>query len=135
MASFCVTLDIHADTNNDVLIKGKHDEMTAAQKVGTVDEKIDADTSDLSARINKLKEKMGLSDAPKEPELKVPATEILTANEIKNKLVILRELVSNGVVSEEDYNYKKAKMLEDGMDNMSIKDQLHGIKELRTEGS
>lgn len=63
-----------------------------------------------------------------------PATEILTADEIKSKLVILRELVGDGVISEEDYDRKKAKMLGEGMNGMSIKDQLREIKDLKAEG-
>src|SRR3989339_259130 len=104
------------------------------QRVGTIDEKIKVGTSDLDDRIKKLEEKMSYGSVPKEPELTSPAMEIHTESKIKNKLIILRELVDDGVISEEDYNYKKAKMLREAMNDMSLKDQLREIKDMMTEG-
>ncbi len=104
------------------------------QRVGTVDEKIKEGTSDLDARIKKLEEKMRYGDVPKEPESTSPITEVRAESRIKNKLTLLRELVDDGVISEEDYNYKKAKMLREGMNDISMKDQLREIKDLKTEG-
>lgn len=104
------------------------------QRVGTVDEKIKVGTSDMDARIKKLEEKISYGSAPKEPGLTSPATEIHTESKIKNKLILLRELVDDGVISGEDYNYKKTKMLREAMNDMSLKDQLREIKDLKTEG-
>jgi DNA-binding HxlR family transcriptional regulator len=53
---------------------------------------------------------------------------------IKHKLIILRELVDDGIIGEEDYDYKKAKLLREGMTDMSLKDQLRELKDLEFEG-
>lgn len=117
-----------------------------AQRMGTVDEKIKVGTSDLDDRLKKLEEKMNSqvpSSIPSIPSVPVisnpphvvtPAQEVRVESKIKNKLTILRELVKDGIVSEEDYDYKKAKLLREAMDDMSLKEQLREIKDLRTEG-
>lgn len=104
------------------------------QRVGTIDEKIKVGASEMDARIRKLEAKMDGGSETKESESITPAKEIRGENEIKNKLVILREMVGDGIISEEDYDYKKAKMLREAMSDMSIKEQLQEIKDLKTEG-
>ncbi len=105
-----------------------------AQRVGTVDEKIKVGTSDLDARLRKLEERMGTDSETKAEKPTTPVREIRSENRIKNKLTILREMVDDGIVSEEDYDYKKAKMLREAMNDMSIKEQLQVIKDLKIEG-
>lgn len=105
-----------------------------AQRVGTVEEKIKVGTSDLDARLRKLEEKMGVAGETRAQKSTTPVREIRSENRIKNKLVILREMVDDGIVSEEDYDYKKAKMLREAMNDMSIKEQLQVIKDLKIEG-
>ncbi len=105
-----------------------------AQRVGTVDEKIKEGTSGLDERLKKLEERMSNADAPKQPTSASHPKEIRSESKIKNKLIVLRELVNDGVISEEDYNGKKAKMLREAMSDMSVKDQLSEIKELKAEG-
>ncbi|CAG0941721.1 hypothetical protein BROC_01566 [Candidatus Brocadiaceae bacterium] len=104
------------------------------QRVGTVDEKIKEGASELDARIRKLEAKMDGGSETKAAESITPAREIHGESKIKNKLVILREMVSDEIISEEDYDYKKAKMLREAMADMSIKEQLQEIKDLKTEG-
>jgi len=55
-------------------------------------------------------------------------------SKIRQKLLILRELVKDGILLEEDYNYKKIKLLKEGMDDLSIKDRFREIKYLYDEG-
>ena len=105
-----------------------------AKRVGTVDEKIIMGTSELDARLKKLEEKMNTTGAPEQPVSTSPTKEIRSESKIKNKLLLLRELVNDGVISEEDYDYKKAKMLREAMNDMSIKEQLREVKELKSEG-
>ena len=109
-----------------------------AQRIGTVDEKIKVGTSDLDVRLKKLEEKMSSGSAPavapNQPPTATIAQEARTESKIKNKLLILRELVKDGIISEEDYDYKKAKLLREAMDDMSLKDQLREIKDLKSEG-
>jgi len=105
-----------------------------AQRVGTVDEKIKTGTSELDTRLKKLEERLSNTDVPKQLEPTSPAKEIRSESKIKNKLIILRELVDDGVISEEDYDYKKAKMLREAMNDMSLKEQLREIKDLQSEG-
>jgi putative oligomerization/nucleic acid binding protein len=109
-----------------------------AQRIGTVDEKIKVGTSDLDVRLKKLEEKMSSGSAPavasNQPQNATPPQEARTESKIKNKLLILRELVKDGIISEEDYDYKKAKLLREAMDDMSLKDQLREIKDLKSEG-
>ncbi|HHT9112212.1 MAG: SHOCT domain-containing protein [Planctomycetes bacterium] len=105
-----------------------------AQRVGTVDEKIKTGTSELDTRLKRLEERLSNTGVSKEPEPTSSAREIHSESKIKNKLIILRELVDDGVISEEDYDYKKAKMLREGMSDMSIKEQLREIKDLQSEG-
>ncbi|HHT9121258.1 MAG TPA: SHOCT domain-containing protein [Candidatus Wunengus sp. YC63] len=105
-----------------------------AQRVGTVDEKIKTGTSELDTRLKRLEERLSNTGVSKEHEPTSPAREIHSESKIKNKLIILRELVDDGVISEEDYDYKKAKMLREGMSDMSIKEQLREIKDLQSEG-
>ena len=105
-----------------------------AQRVGTVDEKIKTGTSELDTRLKRLEERLSNTGVSKELEPTSPAREIHSESKIKNKLIILRELVDDGVISEEDYDYKKAKMLREGMSDMSIKEQLREIKDLQSEG-
>jgi hypothetical protein len=105
-----------------------------AQRVGTVDEKIKVGTSDLDTRLKRLEERMSSGGLPKQPESTNPAREVYSESKIKTKLIILRELVDDGVISEEDYDYKKAKMLREAMGDMSIKEQLREIKDLQSEG-
>ena len=107
-----------------------------AKKTGTVDEKIEQGKADLDSRLKKLEEKMsGNIDAPKQTQ---PASALeKTAkgeSKIKSKLLMLRELVSEEIITEEDYNHKKAKLLREGMGDMAVKDQLREIKDLKTEG-
>ncbi|HHT9115356.1 MAG: SHOCT domain-containing protein [Planctomycetes bacterium] len=105
-----------------------------AQRVGTVDEKIKMGTSELDTRLKRLEERMSNASIPKQLESTSPAREIRGESKIKIKLIILRELVDDGVISEEDYDYKKAKMLREAMSDMSIKEQLREIKDLMVEG-
>ena len=105
-----------------------------AQRVGTVDEKIKTGTSELDTRLKKLEERLSNTGVPKQLEPTSPAKEIRSESKIKNKLIILRELVDDGVISEEDYDYKKAKMLREAMSDMSVKEQLREIKDLQSEG-
>ena len=105
-----------------------------AQRVGTVDEKIKTGTSELDTRLKRLEERLSNTGVSKELEPTSSAREIHSESKIKNKLIILRELVDDGVISEEDYDYKKAKMLREGMSDMSIKEQLREIKDLQSEG-
>jgi membrane carboxypeptidase/penicillin-binding protein len=104
------------------------------QRVGTVDEKIKMGTSELDVRLRKLEERMGVAGETKVPKSTAPVREIRGESRIKSKLVILREMVDEGIISEEDYDYKKAKMLREAMSDMSIKEQLQEIKDLKTEG-
>ncbi len=105
-----------------------------AQRVGTVDEKIKTGTSELDTRLKRLEERLSNTGVSKELEPTSPAREIHSESKIKNKLTVLRELVDDGVISEEDYNYKKAKMLREAMSDMSVKEQLREIKDLQSEG-
>ena len=105
-----------------------------AQRVGTVDEKIKTGTSELDTRLKRLEERMGNASTPKQLESTSPAREIRSESKIKSKLTVLRELVNDGVISEEDYDYKKAKMLKEAMSDMSLKEQLREIKDLQSEG-
>lgn len=104
------------------------------QRVGTVDEKIKVGTSDLDARLKKLEEKMGSTVETHAPEPSTPAKESHEESKMKSKLILLREMVGEGIISTEDYDYKKAKLLREAMDDMSIKEQLQEIKDLKTEG-
>lgn len=104
------------------------------QRVGTVDEKIKVGTSDLDARLKKLEEKMGSTGETHAPEPSTPAKESHEESKMKSKLILLREMVGEGIISTEDYDYKKAKLLREAMDDMSIKEQLQEIKDLKTEG-
>src|SRR3989339_2141158 len=83
-----------------------------AQRVGTVDEKIKTGTSELDTRLKKLEERLSNTGVPKQLEPTSPAKEIRSESKIKNKLIILRELVDDGVISEEDYNEKKKELLD-----------------------
>ena len=105
-----------------------------AQRVGTVDERIKTGTSELDTRLKRLEERLSNTGVPKQLESASPAREIRSESKIKNKLIILRELVDDGVISEEDYDYKKAKMLREAMSDMSLKEQLREIKDLMSEG-
>ena len=105
-----------------------------AQRVGTVDEKIKVGTSELDTRLRRLEEKMGTAGETRELESTTPARAIRSESKIKNKLIVLREMVNDGIISEEDYDYKKAKMLREAMGDMSIKEQLQEIKDLKIEG-
>ncbi|WKZ19004.1 MAG: SHOCT domain-containing protein [Candidatus Jettenia sp. CY-1] len=102
-------------------------------KAKTVDEKIKQGTSDIDARLRKLEGMMGSGGVHDQPDSTIPEKED-SKSKVKNKLTILREMVSEGIVSEEDYDYKKAKLLREAMIDMSIKDQLREIKELKSEG-
>lgn len=104
------------------------------QRVGTVEEKMKMDTSDLNARLKKLEERMDNSAVSGDSKPTRTVRETSGGSKIKNKLAILRELVDEGIVSEEDYDYKKAKMLREAMDDMTIKEQLREIKDLKSEG-
>lgn len=106
------------------------------KKTGTIEEKIEQGKADLDSRLKMLEQKIaGNANAPKQTQ---PATTPgKTANEeskIKSKLRVLRELVSEEIISEEDYNHKKAKLLREGMGDMAVKDQLREIKGLKSEG-
>ena len=105
-----------------------------AQRVGTVDEKIKTGTSELDTRLKRLEERLSNTGVSKEIEPTSSAREIRSESKIKRKLIILRELVDDGVISEEDYDYKKAKMLREAMNDMSLKEQLREIKDLQSEG-
>ena len=105
-----------------------------AQRVGTVDEKIKTGTSELDTRLKRLEERLSNTGVSKEIEPTSSAREIRSESKIKRKLIILRELVDDGVISEEDYDYKKAKMLREAMSDMSLKEQLREIKDLQSEG-
>ncbi len=104
-----------------------------AQRVGTVDEKIKVGTSELDTRLKRLEERLSNTGVSKELEPASPAREVGSESKIKNKLTVLRELVNDGIISEEDYDYKKAKMLREAMIDMSIKEQLREIKDLQSE--
>jgi len=105
-----------------------------AQRVGTVDERIKMGTSELDMRLKRLEERLSNTGVPKQLEPTSPAKEIRSESKIKNKLIILRELVDDGVISEENYDYKKAKMLRETMSDMGLKEQLREIKDLMSEG-
>ena len=105
-----------------------------AQRVGTVDEKIKMGTSELDTRLQRLEERLSNTGVSKELEPTSSAREIHSESKIKNKLTVLRELVNDGIISEEDYDYKKAKMLREAMSDMSLKEQLREIKDLQSEG-
>lgn len=106
------------------------------KKMGTVEEKTEMGTADLDSRLRNLEEKMaGNVDTSRQTH--PAATSEKTAkgeSKIKSKLHILRELVSEEIISEEDYNYKKAKLLREGMGDMGVKEQLREIKDLKSEG-
>jgi len=106
------------------------------KRVGTVEEKIEKGTADLDSRIKKLEEKMsGHVDTSKETQAAVPSEKIAKSDsKIKSKLLILRELTTEAIISEEDYNYKKAKLLREGMGDLGVKEQLREIKDLKLEG-
>lgn len=106
------------------------------KKTGTADGKIEQGKADLDSRLKKLEEKMsGNVDASKQMQ-PAAASEKTAKDEskIKSKLRVLRELVSEEIISEEDYNNKKAKLLREGMGDMAVKDQLREIKDLKSEG-
>jgi hypothetical protein len=105
-----------------------------AQRVGTVDERIKTGTSELDTRLKRLEERLINTGVPEQLESTSSAREIRSEGKIKSKLTILRELVDDGVISEEDYDYKKDKMLREAMSDMSIKEQLREIKDLMSEG-
>jgi len=105
-----------------------------AQRVGTVDERIKTGTSELDTRLKRLEDRLSNTGVPEQLESTSSAREIRSEGKIKSKLIILRELVDDGVISEEDYDYKKAKMLREVMSDMSIKEQLREIKDLQSEG-
>ena len=109
-------------------------QQSIAQRVGTVDERIKTGTSELDTRLKRLEERLSNTGVPKQFEMASPAREIHGEREIKNKLTVLRELVSDGIISEEDYDYKKAKMLREAMSDMSMKEQLREMKDLISEG-
>ncbi len=109
-------------------------QQAVAQRVGTVDEKIKVGTSDLDARLKKLEEKMADSGETITQKSSAPSEEIRGESKIKNKLAILREMVDEEIISTEDYDYKKAKLLREAMVDMSIKEQLQEIKDLKAEG-
>lgn len=104
------------------------------QRVGTVEEKIKEGNSELDVRLKKLEERMSDTSISKQSESASPAKEIRGESKIKSKLNILHELVNEGILSEEDYNYKKAKLLREAMGDMSIKEQLREIKDLKSDG-
>ena len=104
------------------------------QRVGTVEEKFKKGTSELDERLKRLEEKLDGVDAAERGAEMVSSEKLDTGNNIKNKLIILREMVNDGIVSEEDYNYKKAKLLREGMENLSTKEQLRTIKDLAVDG-
>lgn len=54
-------------------------------------------------------------------------------SKIKNKLLILRELVFDGIITKEDYDSKKVKLLKEGLEHLDIVEQLREIKALRLE--
>ena len=91
-------------------------------------------TSELDERLKRLEEKLGGVDAAERSAEVVSSEKLDTGNNIKNKLIILREMINDGIISEEDYNYKKAKLLREGMDDMGIKEQLRTIKDLEMDG-
>jgi len=99
-----------------------------------VDERIKTGTSELDTRLKRLEDRLSNTGVPEQLESTSSAREIRSEGKIKSKLIILRELVDDGVISEEDYDYKKAKMLGEVMSDMSIKEQLREIKDLRSEG-
>lgn len=109
-------------------------QLPVAQRVGTVDEKIKMGASELDTRLKKLEEKMKSAGDTGQFRTTSPSKEAHRESKIKAKLTVLRELVNDGIISEEDYDYKKAKMLREAMADMSIKEQLREIKELKTEG-
>jgi hypothetical protein len=115
-------------------LSGEIYQQPVVQRVGTVDEKIKMGTSELDVRLRKLEERMGVAGETKVPKSTAPVREIRGESRIKSKLVILREMVDEGIISEEDYDYKKAKMLREAMSDMGIKEQLQEIKDLKTEG-
>ena len=46
----------------------------------------------------------------------------------------MRELLNDGILLPEDYDYKKEMLLNNGMNDMDIKNQLRQIKDLLDEG-
>ena len=127
---------LEADHEN-WLVMDLSDEMyqqPIAQRVGTVDERIKTGTSELDTRLKRLEDRLSNTGVPEQLESTSSAREIRSEGKIKSKLIILRELVDDGVISEEDYDYKKAKMLGEVMSDMSIKEQLREIKDLQSEG-
>lgn len=116
------------DLSNDIY------QQSVAKRVGTVDEKIKEGTSELDARLKKLEERMNTTSIPNQPVSTTSAQQIHGESKVKSRLLLLRELVNDGVISEDDYKYKKAKMLREAMDDVSIKEQLREINELKSEG-
>lgn len=104
------------------------------QRTGTIDEKIKVGTSELDTRLKKLEEKMGGTGETHAPNPSTIVKENRQESKIKNKLMLLREMVDEGIISAEDYDYKKAKILREAMGNLGIKEQLQEIKDLKTEG-
>lgn len=116
------------DLSNDIY------QQPVAKRVGTVDEKIKEGASELDTRLKKLEERTNTTGIPNQPASTTPAQEIHDESRVKSRLLLLRELVNDGVISEDDYNYKKTKMLSEAMSDMSIKERLQKIKELKSEG-
>lgn len=116
------------DLSNDIY------QQPVTKRVGTVDERIQVGTSALDTRIKKLEERMNNAGIPNQPVLPTPAQEIHCESRVKSRLLLLRELVNDGVITEDDYNYKKTKILNEAMSDMGIKERLREIKELRSEG-
>ncbi|MGQ3684086.1 MAG: SHOCT domain-containing protein [Candidatus Loosdrechtia sp.] len=113
-----------------------------ARRIGTVDEKIKMETSDLDARLKKLEEMVGsgmdrVSDKPETAGFPVSAGRIHGESEIREKLIVLHEMVNEGLLSQEDYDYKKAELLKEAMTDMAgmgIRDQLRQLKDLKLDG-
>ncbi|MCF6159252.1 MAG: SHOCT domain-containing protein [wastewater metagenome] len=111
------------------------------RKTDIVDEKIKMGTADIDTRLRRLEEMMrddGMGNtADHQSETAEPsssASETYGDSEIKSKLMLLREMVTEGIISENDYDYKKIRLLREVMGDMSIRDQLREIKELKSEG-
>ncbi|MDR4509255.1 MAG: SHOCT domain-containing protein [Candidatus Brocadiaceae bacterium] len=106
-----------------------------AKQEPTIDTSVQVGSSELDSRVKILEERMKQVDMPRQAEGQTIQERISPRNSrLINKFVLLRELVADGIISAEDYDYKKAKLLREAMDDMSIKEQLRELKGLKDEG-
>jgi len=95
----------------------------------------ESDKSDFYNQLQK-KEKVGsnIHSSSGYQQVEPGANVVQRESKIKAKLLILRELLNDGILLQEDYDYKKEMLLNNGMNDMDIKNQLREIKDLLKEG-